>query len=565
MPGKKSVIRVFFALSLIVCAEKASAFLYGEHKLIGERAFRLAMLRLGRDENAATLRGYLAGLTRLKGNDYSFPGLAVPGATYNLTYGMINALAGDHESDAAELEYLLKEPGSRIGRIILLHQAYLDKGFRAAPDGELVKADFDYAIQAAVNISHFYAYGRSFQAQLKGFDLERLKAVSGKAGLSAFVKSLGRTNAVRMYVSLHLLAMDMAEKAGKLARLSADSTAAVLQNAIFLNAFADHFLEDAFSAGHLVVNRSVLASLTNNKALHDFYCQHGTMVVNRKGEIWRAYGDGYLDTANTTGRRIIAAVQASVEEVFAAFNAACQDPGYTGVLSRIPASAPLQPLYLISSIAPLQLVPIPYNSNLGTIMPAAVTVSDTMQKTNQLLYYRNFIRSRVGNSLVFGQLNTVSRDVPVTGFELRANFLNFSSHYAYNTLGGKKGMLDTWHGYTLAYQLTKSHNSGPGLSTQFTGGLRSNFDYWVSDTRFLGLYTYLETGMRFENRQVDAVLAPSVGITPGSLLHINYYNMPGWLRIPVMYLLPLKIRYGTEFTFRRPPEHHVAVELDLFF
>jgi len=552
---------IILSFLLLSYANNAAAFLYGEHKLIGDRAFRQAMQRLEQDGNAETLQRYLKTIT---GSDYTFPGLAGAGATYGVTYGMLNGLSGDHESDPAVLELLLKDAGSRIAKIILLQQSYLNKGFKAAPDGELVKADFSYALQAAVNLSHFYAYGKSFQAQLKGFDLNQVKTVSEKNALSAFVKSLGHTNAIHIYVSLHLLAMDMAEKAGESARSNDPAVGSRLQRALFLNAFADHFLEDAFSAGHLVVNRSVLASLTNNKALHDFYCEHGTLIVNRKGEIWLAYGDGYLDAENATGERIIRAVQLSVEEIFVAFNGSYQNPNYLKVLNRIPDVPEAQPGYLIASMAALQLVPIPYNSDLKTVMAPTVAVTDTMKKTNQLLYYRNFIRSRVGNSVVAGQLKTVSRDQSLTGIELRANALNFSKHYTYNTLGGKKGILDTWHGYTLAYQLAQAHYHS-GFSTQFTGGLRSNFDYWLSDTRFLGLYSYLEGGFRFENHQVDAVFLPSVGINLGSLFKINYYNMPGWLRVPVMYLLPLKVRYATEFTFRRPPEHQLAVELDLFF
>jgi hypothetical protein len=544
----------------------ASAYLYGEHKLIGDRAFALAVRQMDHDGRFPELRRYLLEITQAGPADYTFPALTAAGAGYRVTYGLLNGLSGDHESDPDLLESLLKDPNSRIGRIILLHQAYLDKGLKAAPDGELVSADFHYALQAAANLSHFYAYGRSFPDQLKSFDLDRIRAGADRAGLAALMNSLAHGNAIRMYVSLHLLAMDLAEKAGQQARLDPGSTKRFLQRALFLNAFADHFLEDAFSAGHLVVNRTMLASLTNNKALHDFYCEHGTMVVNRKGEIWRAYGDGYFDADSRTGARVIQAVQLSIEEVFSAFNDSFAHPAYIKVLDRIPPSSETQANYLISTLTALQLVPVPYNSDLKTVMPAAILVTDSMQKTNQLLYYRNFIRSRVGNSLVVGQLNTVFRDIAVTGFELRFNALNFSKNYAYNKFGGKQGMLDTWHCYTLAYQLTKSHENRPGIfSTQFTGGLRSNFDYWLSDTRFLGLYTYVEGGLRFEDRRADAVFSPSVGINLGSLFHVNYYNMPPWLRIPVMYLLPLKVRYGTEFTFRRPPEHQVGVELDLFF
>jgi len=553
---------VFSLLGVLSC-NLAFGFVYGEHKLIGDQAFIRIMKNLKGNEGSATLLGYMDKLVVSQSSVYVFPRLSAS-TLYPTGYGMLNGLAGDHQSNPVLLEAQLKDPGSVLQKIIALHQKYIDKGLKAAPDAALVGLDLNYALTAAVNLSHFYAYGKSFTDQLKGFDKEKIRQACDRAYLSALVRSLSSTNAIKMYVSLHLIAMNTAEQSGKMAGLGDQNGASdLLQAALFLNGFADHFLEDSFSSGHLVVNRTVLESFTNNKALHDFYSEHGTTVVNRKGEIWKAHGDGQFEENSPEGERIITAIQASLQDLMDAFNNALKLTANEGFLSKVPDEKDLQPLYLIEHIPSLSLVPIPYNSELRGMMLKNVALTDQMKEANQLLYYRNFIRSRVGNSLVFSAITEISR--PVTGFELRLNAVNFSKRYEYNPSGGKKGKLDSWHGYTLSYQLTKNREGNHELSSQISGGLRSNFDYWFSNQRFLGLYSYLETGLRFEEGTPDVIFAPSLGVHLGSLLKVNYYNMPSWLRIPAMYLLPLKVRYGPVFSLKQRPRYYASVEMDVFF
>jgi hypothetical protein len=552
---------VFSLLGVLSC-NLAFGFVYGEHKVIGDQAFIRMMKNLKANEGSATLSGYMDKLVLSQSSVYVFPRLSAS-TLYLTSYGMLNGLAGDHQSDPVLLEAQLKDPGSILQKIIALHKEYIDKGLKAAPDAALVGIDLKYALTAAVNLSHFYAYGKSFTDQLKGFDKEKIRQACDRAYLSALVRHLSSTNAIKMYVSLHLIAINTAEQSGKMARLGdQDGALDLLQAALFLNGFADHFLEDSFSSGHLVVNRTVLASFTNNKALHDFYSEHGTRVVNRKGEIWKAYGDGQFEENSPDGERIVTAVQASLQDLMVAFNTFFTGEK-KGFLDKVPDQKESQPLYLIEHIPSLSFVPIPYNSELRDLMLKNVVLTDQMREANQLLYYRNFIRSRVGNSFVFSGITEISR--PVTGFELRLNAVNFSKRYEYNPMGGKKGMLDSWHGYTLSYQLTKNREGNHELSSQISGGLRSNFDYWFSNKRFLGLYSYLESGLRFEQGSTDVIFAPSLGIHLGSLFNINYYNMPSWLRIPTMYLLPLKVRYGPVFSLKQRPRYYASVEMDVFF
>ncbi|KAI0833668.1 fungal fucose-specific lectin-domain-containing protein [Trametes gibbosa] len=118
-------------------------------------------------------------------------------------------------------------------------------------------------------------------------------------------------------------------------RVAADGD---LEKAYTLNAFADHFLEDSFSAGHLRTPRRSLHGSTANffpdlcaKFMHDEDCAIGLSVRNRRGESWTCFGDKRaLDQADTTNLQLcVAAVQASVDEIYQAFKTRVVSPPST--------------------------------------------------------------------------------------------------------------------------------------------------------------------------------------------------------------------------------------------
>ncbi|NWE44635.1 phospholipase [Pseudomonas gingeri] len=102
-----------------------------------------------------------------------------------------------------------------------------------------------------------------------------------------------------------------------------------LELAYAMNAFADHFLTDLFSAGHLRVPRKQLADSVTpsdvgsliSRFMHDEDSKYGLKVSNAKGERWNCYGDKrYFDTLDNSNRlQVKQAVQQSVDEVFATF------------------------------------------------------------------------------------------------------------------------------------------------------------------------------------------------------------------------------------------------------
>jgi hypothetical protein len=132
--------------------------------------------------------------------------------------------------------------------------------------------------------------------------------------------------AVQCYTVGHGVALAAAVKA---AHAPAAQTRQMLEIAYATNAFADHYLTDIFASGHMrtprkalydTVTPSLLGSLLS-KFMHDEDNAFGLKVTNKNGDKWTAYGDKrLLDTVNQDGlKRVQAAVQASVDEVWQAF------------------------------------------------------------------------------------------------------------------------------------------------------------------------------------------------------------------------------------------------------
>ncbi|MCD2424523.1 hypothetical protein LQ567_17215 [Niabella pedocola] len=577
--------KCMYLAALLLIAVGARAYSYGEHKEIGDQAFALFLKQYGFRQNDSLLY-YYWGITATDKTGCFFPELSGDDAL-QVTYGMLNALSGDHESDPLLLEEQLRSRHSVIRKIAALHQQYLAMGYAAAPDGKLTRVDLRYALLAAVNLAHFYEYGKTFRQQFRHFSKTFIRDCQNPSAVPAAFKKLGKTNTLNMYVSLHILAMDLAEQGGRLARDgNGEGARKLLLYALLFNGFADHFLEDAFAAGHLVVNRSILATITNNKALHDFYSEHGCTVVNSKGERWHAYGDGQFnrhhhrwqhqatlgalryESYTSEARRIIEAVRLSLNDVANAFYAAYHNETAIPFLQTIPDDPEMQPAFFLEHLSALRLVPLPFGSDLSVWIESASLLTPENRQAVQPLQHRNFIRNRVANSFIITTTGAFA-DHQLKGAGLRFNAGNFSRKFEYNSGGTKKGMLDYWHGYTVSYDLLDikpvPESSVFQRAQLLKAGIRSNVDYWVSNRKFVGLYSYMEAGLQFSAGSTSFVFVPSAGIQFASLFNLNYYNMPVWARVPLQYLLPLKFRAGSIIAPRNKPRFFSSLDLDLFF
>lgn len=561
---------------------QAAAWQYGEHMLIGDIAFARFMFRINSSPSSASFLSVMNCVKDSTRQRFFFP---VWSSGHQVSYGVLNALSGDHVADPYLMDEQLRSSASVLQRIIHLHETYIGMGFTAAPDNKLMKADFNYLLLAASNLSHFYEYNRNFRQQLQHFDTGLIRMCQSPANMMKAMTRLNKSNALNMYATMHLAAMELAAQAGTALTRSKEESMRLLQYAFLLNGFADHFLEDAFSSGHLVVNRNILASVTNNKPLHDFYSATGTRVVNRKGEVWKAYGDGNFNNTHhawqeadsirdisytpftSEAERVIQAVDLSIEDLYLAFTGAEKAKW----IFQWPASLHQFPDHLIKHIRSFSQVPIPYNTKPETVMPDSVAITADIRKASSPLPQRNFIRSRIANSFVFCINSEAFKARYYRGGEARLNFGSLLNKYRLNKKGEKSGTLDFWNGYTFSFSygnygiFENKTRVRKDVSYQFRAGVRSNLDFWISNKRFIALYSYNEAGIQFVNGKGSFVFVPSIGVQPGALLNWNYYNMPSWLRIPVQYFLPLKIRYGAVISPAGEPKFFSGIDIDFVF
>lgn len=135
-------------------------------------------------------------------------------------------------------------------------------------------------------------------------------------------------HAVSAYIAGHSVAMQQALTARNSPQ---QQQRALLMQAYAMNAFADHFLSDLFSAGHDRAPRKELYEQVSpsfvgsyiSRYMHDEDCHWGLNVQDANLDpMWHAYGDKrYFDTVDMVNKDFVdAAVQYSVDEVFQAFN-----------------------------------------------------------------------------------------------------------------------------------------------------------------------------------------------------------------------------------------------------
>ncbi|MFJ2386649.1 phospholipase [Pseudomonas koreensis] len=147
------------------------------------------------------------------------------------------------------------------------------------------------------------------------------------------------TWAVAAYKAGHAAALNQAVKAhGTKQRKD-------LELAYAMNAFADHFLSDLFSGGHLRTPRKQLYEKVTpsdvgsllSRYMHDEDCEFGLNVFNGMDESWHAYGDKrYFDTVDVANRNHVDnTVQSSVDEIFEAYRygTAVSESDYQALLS----------------------------------------------------------------------------------------------------------------------------------------------------------------------------------------------------------------------------------------
>jgi hypothetical protein len=172
-----------------------------------------------------------------------------------LTYGQINGLAGDFYGTSDPISDG-KDDQDRSARFVRAYNTLADGGPRQPNEAmdilAVLQAEVD-AVNEALNnhqdLSVVYAKLASMNVTLELITLDR-RDIPDYLGLSLINWDHFGADARTAYNTGHAIAIQKA--------ISGD-----LEGAYTMNAFADHFLEDSFSAGHLRTPRRLLHGSPN--------------------------------------------------------------------------------------------------------------------------------------------------------------------------------------------------------------------------------------------------------------------------------------------------------------
>ncbi len=224
-------------------------------------------------------------------------------------YAALPALAGDHASGPAELRRVLTTPkGIEITSAVAYEWRRFNEALDRLPAPSLERMSFvhdldvafyfidpGYDVRAQATRAHFVDAGRSLDEAMRS-------AANGDVG-----------NALAQFVVHHLRSLDLASRG--------EVTEAILEHA-----FALHFLQDAFAAGHLVMTAATWArGNAHVRQRHDFYNARGlsvgralsaTSCAELGGSVlelaglppcWTTTGDGFLGLSADASDRLHAA------------------------------------------------------------------------------------------------------------------------------------------------------------------------------------------------------------------------------------------------------------------
>jgi len=242
-----------------------------------------------------------------------------------IPYAALAGLAGDHAGSIAELRTVLTgDLGIEIVSAVAFEWTRYREAFVRDPaaidrmayvhelDVALYFLDTDYVTRARSTRSHFHDIDRPFTSILRDLGMD------------------GRVDDVlSRFVFHHLRSLVLAARSG------GGGTGRV--EALLEHAFAMHFLEDAFAAGHLVMSEAMWKSGRGTvRARHDAFDAAGLGVTRAMAAepcsssiggllevvglplCWSTTGDGYMgNSPDSSDRRHVSAALARAEVAFA--------------------------------------------------------------------------------------------------------------------------------------------------------------------------------------------------------------------------------------------------------
>jgi len=204
-----------------------------------------------------------------------------------LDYASWAAIAGDHSCSPVDMlnSVLYSEWILKVADIAAQLKVDLARAKNRAEeinairnsDIRLQRADLAYATRAGSNNVHFLLARPNVNTELKEY-------------MKACLSQGSPLNALGAYSWFHISAI---EKAARYASesLSPQEKSALMLSALADEAFALHFLEDAYAAGHIA---GTWGDVSIRKGTHDYYNEKGLEVVSWDGKRMVMKGDAFM-------------------------------------------------------------------------------------------------------------------------------------------------------------------------------------------------------------------------------------------------------------------------------
>jgi len=134
------------------------------------------------------------------------------------------------------------------------------------------------------------------------------------------------------------------ESAIALSNTSSIELAEQFEQALAIEAFAQHYLQDSFASGHMGFNRLASSNATA-LAYHDRMSREGRCVANEMGEAWFTFGDDHLNDSSVAAEHVVAASAESFSDFLDSFVSGSRSPNrWQEVWSKFPATFSNNPL-----------------------------------------------------------------------------------------------------------------------------------------------------------------------------------------------------------------------------
>jgi len=307
---------VLLLVSLQVCP--ASAWVFPEHRDIAA----LAIQKLDLDRQARLQALWSEART---GHEQRLCAASSdPAQTSCVDFAAWAAISGDHSCSAQEmLGTVLTAPWVLgVEKVSARLKAQLAAASRRSDrtnavrnsDLALERTDPEYVTRASSNNAHFLLARPDVNMEPEAY-----------ARLALGPKT--EVNALATYVWYHLRALDRARSVS-LGLVPAEAHSGAVRTALADEAFALHFLEDSFAAGHVAGN---WGRTTLRKGTHDYYGERGLALTTWNGEHFVGQGDAFMKPADA--ERAATAVRDSLAQLVDSFDGKIEltdadDPNY---------------------------------------------------------------------------------------------------------------------------------------------------------------------------------------------------------------------------------------------